>query len=268
MFGVTAIVLALAGAPDAGHRFAASLASAGPRPAAGELERKAQARVAARFREAGLRVGHVHFAVPGKGRSRDVVGEYDTPARCLEVVMAHTDSMPRTPGADDNASGVGVLVALAPRLAAIKPRCDVWLVATGAEERLYTGSPDHLGARALVREVKRRKLEKRLRFALALDEVGSRRSFVLRSPVAAVRPSVEGALLAAARSAKVPVAWRRDEGTGNSDHREFQLAGLPGMKLGVADNPCRHEPCDRPGRLDDGAFRRARAVVERLLSRR
>lgn len=192
---------------------------AGAGPAAGELERKAHARVAARFRGAGLRVRHVRFTVPGKGRSRDVVGDYDTPARCLEVVMAHTDSMPGTPGADDNASGVGVLVALAPRLAAIKPRCDVWLVATGSEERL------------------RRGLNTRLRFALSLDEVGSRRSFVLRSRVAAVRPGVEGALLSAARSAKVSVTWRRDEGTGNSDHREFQLAGLPGMKLGVAETP-------------------------------
>jgi hypothetical protein len=60
-----------------------------------------------------------------------------------------------------------VLAALAPRLRA--PRCDVRLVATGAEERLYTGSPDHLGARALARTVPRR----RLRYALSLDEVGT-----------------------------------------------------------------------------------------------
>ena len=223
--------------------------------------------MAGRFRSAGLDVRYVRFPVPGKGRSRNVVGVFDTRARCIHIVMAHTDSMPRTPGADDNASGVGVLVALAPRLAAVKPRCDVWLVATGSEERLYTGSPDHLGSLALVRDLTRRGLRKRVRFALSLDEVGSRRSFVLRSPVAAVRDGVEGALLAAARAARVGVSWRRDDGSGNSDHREFQLAGMPGMKLGVADNPCRHEPCDRAGRLDGGAFRRARGVVEELLSR-
>ena len=36
------------------------------------------------------------------------------------------------------------------------PACDVWLVATGAEERVYTGSPDHLGALALARRVRAR----------------------------------------------------------------------------------------------------------------
>lgn len=210
---------------------------------------------------------HVRFSVPGKGRSRNVVGVFDARASCIHVVMAHADSMPRTPGADDNASGVGVLVALAPRLALVGPRCDVWLVATGAEERLYTGSADHLGSLAMVRDVNRRGLRRRVRFALSLDEVGSRRSFVLRSPAASVGRGVEGALLEAARRAGVAVSWRRDEGKGNSDHREFQLAGMPGMKLGVAGNPCRHEPCDRAGRLDGGAFRRARAVVEELVSR-
>ena len=54
--------------------------------------------------------------------------------------MAHTDSVPPAPGADDNASGVGTLVALARSLATEPtPACDVWLVATGAEERPYTG---------------------------------------------------------------------------------------------------------------------------------
>jgi hypothetical protein len=31
----------------------------------------------------------------------------------------------------------------------------------------------------------------------------------------------------------VPVSWVRDDGSGNSDHREFELLGLPGAKLGV-----------------------------------
>jgi hypothetical protein len=86
--------------------------------------------------------------------------------------MAHTDSMPQTPGALDNASGVGVLVALAPRLRALHSRCDTWLVATGAEERLYTGRPNHLGASALLRRVKREHRAGDPRIALALDEVG------------------------------------------------------------------------------------------------
>ena len=96
--------------------------------------------------------------------------------------MAHADTVPPSPGAEDNASGVGTLVALAPRLAALQPRCDVWLVATGAEERIYTGQPDHLGASALVRRVRARGRARDLRWALSLDEVGRGRAMWLRSP--------------------------------------------------------------------------------------
>jgi aminopeptidase YwaD len=196
-----------------------------------------------------------------------VIGVFDTPRRCLRVVMAHTDSTPHGPGANDNASGVGVLVALAPRLAHLAPACDVWLVATGAEERVYTGSPDHLGALALSRRVRKRGLARRLRWALSLDEVGRGRGFWLRSPAPRRRRGVEGELLLAARRADVQVRWVRDEGTGNSDHREFALAGLPAAKLGTGaqGEPCRHTACDRPGRLSGRALARARRMVQAAL---
>jgi hypothetical protein len=210
------------------------------------------------FRRAGLRVVVQRFGVPHRGRSRNVIGVLDTPRRCLRIVMAHSDSMPSAPGANDNGSGLGVLAALAPRLRRLRPGCDVWLVATGAEERLYTGSPDHLGALALARRV--RSLRRPLRWALSLDEVGRGGSFWLRSPASHPRRGVERVLTGAR------VRWVRDESTGNSDHREFQLLGMPAMKLGVAgDEPCRHKPCDRPGRLQSGALELARRVVERAL---
>jgi hypothetical protein len=246
---------------DPGYRFALALAKAGPRPAGSAAERRAHARVEQRFRAAGLRIGHDRFRVPGHGRSRNVVGIYDTPADCLVVLVAHTDSVPPAAGADDNASGVGTLVALAPRLRTIRPTCDVWLIATGAEERPYTGAADHLGARAAVPRVKRHAQE--LRFVLSLDEVGRGRSFHLRSPAARPRPKVERAVIRAGRGA---VRWVKDTGTGNSDHREFALAGLPAAKLGVPDDPCRHTTCDRPSRLQAGTFPLVRGIVERLLS--
>ena len=98
------------------------LANAGPRPAGSPAERRAHQEVAARFRAAGLRAGFERFAVPGKGTSRDVIGIRDTPARCLVIAMAHADTVPPAPGADDNASGVGTLVALAPALATDRRR--------------------------------------------------------------------------------------------------------------------------------------------------
>jgi len=241
---------------DPGYRFARSLALAGPRPAGSAAERRAHARVERRFRAAGLRIGHDRFRVPGHGRSRNVVGIHDAPADCLIVLVAHIDSVPPAPGADDNASGVGTLVALAPRLQ--NAACDVWLIATGAEERPYTGQADHLGALAAVPRVKRRATD--LRFVLSLDEVGRGTTFHLRSR--ANRPRVEGRIVKSGRGA---VRWVADSGSGNSDHREFALAGLPAAKLGVPDDPLRHTAADTPSRLQPRAFVKVRAIVERLV---
>jgi Zn-dependent M28 family amino/carboxypeptidase len=246
------------------------LSSWGPRPAASAAEAKAHRLLARTFRGAGLRVAVQELAVPGRGRSRNVIGTLATPASCLRIVMAHTDSTPDGPGANDNASGLGVVAALAGRLRAVDPPCDVWLVATGAEERVYTGSPDHLGALALARRARDRGGRRRLQWALSLDEVGRDRPFWLRSPVPSARSGVEGALLRAARRARVPVSWVRDETSGNSDHREFELLGMPGLKLGVGagGEPCRHSACDTARRLDPVSLRLARRLTEAALAAR
>jgi len=262
---LAALALHAAAAADAGYSLARSLADAGPRPAASSAERHTHVRIAKVFKRAGLPVSYQRFNVPGKGRSRDVIGMLDTPASCLRIVMAHADSMPQTPGAVDNASGVGVLVDLAPRLAKIEPSCDVWLVATGSEERGYTGQPNHLGASALLHRVRTEGRTRDLKIALALDEVGRGDDFELRSNAAGARNSIEGAVLRASRGTGAHLKWVRDDGTGNSDHREFQLAGLPAAKLGQPRNPCRHQPCDTASKLQQRTFVLVRRTVERLL---
>jgi Zn-dependent M28 family amino/carboxypeptidase len=178
--------------------------------------------------------------------------------------MAHADTVPPAPGADDNASGVGTLVALARALAAgPEPACDVWLVATGAEERPYTGQPDHLGASALVARLKRTNRLEDVRVALSLDEVGRGSKFDLHSTASAPRQDVEQRILDAGGGA---ARWIKDpRGEGNSDHRELARAGAPAAKLGVVDEPCRHTACDTPDRLDRGAFTRVLKIVWPLL---
>jgi aminopeptidase YwaD len=239
----------------------------GPRPAASRGETRAQRYVASQFEAAGLAVSVDKFSVPGKGTSRNVVGELDTPASCLQIVMAHVDSGPDGPGANDNASGVGVLIALAAKLKSLNSPCDVWLGSTGAEERGFTHAADHLGAAALVNRVKRLNRVQDLRFAYDNDEVGRLGRFWLRSPVGSPRPAVEGAILDAARRAGVTVRWVRDEGTGNSDEREFNLAGMGAAVLEGwrAQEPCRELPCDRPGRLQKRSLNRALRIAEEVV---
>jgi aminopeptidase YwaD len=264
VLATAAATLALLGADDPGYVFARQLARAGGRPAASAGERRAHRRIATAFEAAGLTVTRNPFTVPGKGRSRNVIGALPRPDDCLHIVMAHADTVPPSPGAEDNASGVGTLVALAPRLAELQPRCDVWLVATGAEERIYTGRPDHLGASALVRRVRTRGRSNDLRWALSLDEVGRGRAMWLRSPA---RRRFERRVLRAADGTGLGVTWVGENGAaaGNSDHREFGLAGLTAAKLGVPDNPLRHTAADRAHRLQNGTFPRVRRLVENLL---
>ena len=59
--------------------------------------------------------------------------------------------------------------------------------------------------------------------------------------------------------------WVADGGPGNSDHREFGLAGLVAGKLGVPDNPRRHTAADVAGRLQQDTFPRVRRLLGALL---
>jgi aminopeptidase YwaD len=257
---LAAAVLAAAVGVQA-HTVAVSISRDGARPAAGALERRAHRRMKRRFERAGMTVRVQRFSTP-RGRSRNVIGIREGERRCVRVLMAHADTVPPSPGAEDNASGVGTLVALAPRVAALEPACDVWLVATGAEERIYTGRADHLGASALVRRVRARGRAGDLRWALSLDEVGRGREMWLRSPA---RRGFERRVEVAAGGTGLRVRWVADTGSGNSDHREFGLAGLTAGKLGAPDNPARHTAADVAARLRAGTFVRVRQLLETLL---
>jgi Zn-dependent M28 family amino/carboxypeptidase len=70
-------------------------------------------------------VDNVIATIPGS-RSSDVV-----------ILGAHYDSTPTTPGADDNASAVGVLIETARELVSLKPGCTVRLIAFACEEAPY-----------------------------------------------------------------------------------------------------------------------------------
>ena len=72
-------------------------------------------------------------------------------------------------------------------------------------------------------------------------------------------------MLRAAEGTGLRARWVADAGSGNSDHREFGLAGLPAAKLGVPDEPVRHTAGDTAGRLQAGTFPRVRQLVLGLL---
>jgi hypothetical protein len=74
-------------------------------------------------------------------------------------------------------------------------------------------------------------------------------------------------VLRAARRAGVGLVWVRDDATGASDHREFQLAGLPAAVVEAwrGTDPCWHAACDRPPRLEPAALDRALRLAQHVV---
>jgi Zn-dependent M28 family amino/carboxypeptidase len=83
------------------------------------------------------------------------------------LIGAHYDTVPGSPGADDNASGVAVLLEMARLLDQIPPRQPVWLVAFDLEEWRMQGS------KALARQLKEDGED--LSWMASLEMVGCRR---------------------------------------------------------------------------------------------
>ncbi len=113
----------------------------GQRVAESDADRAAALFIADLFRGAGLTVSTQEFPLPSGGASCNVFA-YRGPImpESYIVVGAHYDSVAGTGGANDNASGVGVLLETAISLAGVALPVPIVYVAFGAEEGPHAGS--------------------------------------------------------------------------------------------------------------------------------
>ena len=140
------------------------------------------------------------------------------------VLIAHHDAVPGSPGANDNAAAVGILLHLLPRLE-VPPSLRVRLLFTAAEELGY------LGARLYVRDVPLQNIAG----VLSLELCGIGDSLVVWDVGA------ETDFLRGVTGALEGLGLRRDEGyhvvgripVFGSDHRAFAAAGIPAYGLSV-----------------------------------
>jgi Zn-dependent M28 family amino/carboxypeptidase len=213
-----------------------------------------------------------------------VVGD---PRRTRVLVGAHYDAVPGTPGADDNASAVAVLLAAA---RAIGPHEAVCYVAFDGEES------DRAGSRAFVGRLGPHRLEQVHILEMVgfrSREPGSQRNPVPPLPVPAVgdflglvgthrsRHALDHVLRCAGHSS-IPVfgLYLPDvplEAIGplaphvfRSDHAPFWAAGIPALiwtDTAEFRNPHYHEPTDMPETLDyDFMAEVARLLVHVVLA--
>ena len=229
------------------------LARGGPREATSAAYRRAAGLVQQRFTGLGYTTRRQPFRVPageswgipvGPGRTYNVVAEppgFDL-ARPHLVVGAHLDTVPQSPGAEDNGSGVGVLLELARRVGPGGTRLPVVWVAFGAEEPRGPGDDEHhFGSQEYVRRLDGAE-RAALRGMVSLDRVGAPgRVPVCTGGLSPTRLRRE--LLAAADRVGVP-ARACDNRT--SDHWPFEKAGETVARVGGNDSPGYHSPRDRP----------------------
>ena len=132
----------------------------GPREATTGAYRQAAAEVHATFARLGYDVTRQRLEVPAgnswgvpvpAGRTTNVIATPDgyRPGDRYLILGAHLDTVPQAPGAEDNASGVSVLLELARVAARQETRLPVVFVAFGAEEPRGEGDDwHHFGSQA------------------------------------------------------------------------------------------------------------------------
>ena len=225
----------------------------GPRHGTSAEFREAAGWVGGYFERLGYRVERQVFDVPGgnswgvdvpAGESVNVIGTpagFD-PRRPHLVIGAHLDTVPQSPGAEDNGSGVGVLLAAAAAVADARTRLPVVWVAFGAEEPRGDGDDDHhYGSRAYVASLTAPE-RRAVRGMVSLDRVGVGETVPVGSAYAS--DPVQQALLDAARRTDTPAT--PDPFQQSSDHWSFVRAGLPGARLGSTPYPAYHSEADVP----------------------
>ncbi|MGB8385781.1 MAG: M28 family peptidase [Dermatophilaceae bacterium] len=261
--------------PQAAYAVVTHLAEGiGPREASGPAYRAAADYVAGRFAALGYQVDRMAFPVPAgvswgvrvpAGASQNVIAtpagfDPDAPHR---LVGAHLDTVPQAPGAEDNGSGVAVLVELARLAAAEHLSVPVVFVAFGAEEPRGSGDTQHhFGSQALVAAMPPAQRAK-LAGMLSLDRVGVPTDVLPVCHGGRAAGAVRSALVSAAARAGVPAQACVDRA---SDHWSFEQAGLDAARIGKVPFDGYHSPGDVPSVVEPAQLQRTAAVAWSWLS--
>lgn len=233
--------------------------------------RLAQAFLVKRFGEVGLRPFGTGYAVPfsfTRSNSEGVKTNYASatnlvgyipgsmqPARYL-LVSAHYDHLGVRdgvvyPGADDNASGVAAMLALAAHFRQHRPLHTIVFAAFDAEELGSHGAQAFLDALPFGRD--------KLSMNLNLDMVSRNDNNEIWAAGLHHYPALKDIVTAAAGRSTVKVrlghdvpvpAKPDDDWTDASDHGKFHKVGVPFLYFGVEDHADYHGPGDTADKIN------------------
>ena len=223
-----------------------------------------------RFRSIGLEPSARGFLVPftftprsaedGQRNGANIVGicPGKDPKLPVFVVSAHYDHLGIRdgvihPGADDNASGVSVLLELAAYCRQHRFRRSIVFAAFDAEEGGLNGARAFVASPPVPRD--------RIALNINLDMVSRSDKREIYIAGTSHTPDLKPPLEQVARTARVKVLFGHDRpGTGSddwtsqSDHYAFHAARIPFVYFGVEDHPDYHKPTDTADKIDRGFF--------------
>lgn len=262
----------------------------GGRRTGSEGSKLAQAYIARRFGELGLKPYGSGYAMPFSfthtsiralvGVGKTVRTKYPSaanlagyikgstePERIL-VVSAHYDHLGERagvvyPGADDNASGVASMLAIAKYFKEHPPQNTIVFVAFDAEELGLQGAQTFVKALPFARE--------KLAMNLNLDMVSRNEENEIWVAGVFHNPALKNLVAAAARRSTLKVKMGHDkpllfagtveDWTGSSDHGAFHEAGVPFLYFGVADHADYHQPTDVAEKIDPVFYSRVTSLL-------
>lgn len=233
---------------DAQRAFADAVAITefGVRPGGSRQERLAAEYVAGRLREMGYEPLIQTFALPNGKTSRNVIATLPGYASERTVIIgAHFDTKPPSPGANDNASGCGLVLELARLLEANPAAPRVEFVFFGNEEYLLDAPGDnhHLGSRDHAAKMTEKQVADTAAM-ISVDMVGYGKKFHVRTMQKGPQTLAED-LLGTASGEGVRLTYLKDLGkTGWSDHEPYELLGIPAVWLQWLTDPEYHKPGD------------------------
>lgn len=200
------------------------------------------------------------FRLGQGGRSWNVVARQPGASEPPTVLIgAHLDTVVGSPGGNDNASGVAVMLELA-RILSTTDVPGLALVAFGAEEFQPDGR-HHIGSQVYVNRMSQAERDA-MEVMVSADMIGKVRPYIVGRLAATSRSAVR-AVVDAARRQGIRAHGRA---LGDiSDHGPFARAGIPAAFLWTGFEPNHHQPSDVVKNCRRPALGRGGAVLGQLV---
>ena len=232
----------------------------GVRVRATKGERKGAKYIASQFEELGYDVTMQKFSVDG-ATSRNVRARWPGLTKRPFVIGGHMDSVAGSPGANDNASGIGVVLEMARIFAGKEQSSLVEFVAFGSEEYGTDGS-HHVGSQTFVDRLGQ-KGRKRSPGMISVDMIADGKPLIIGT--AGIGPEVVAKTVfrKIKKNTLIKVEYRTT--CDCSDNGPFEQAGIPGAFLWSGTEPDYHSPSDKVVNLNPDHLRRTGRAVRAFL---